>query len=71
MRIRECVVCRQAGLVGLVAHSGPSPDSIWRYIIEREDNGEELCDGWAADAEEAQQSVEQHLAYMLDRQLRH
>jgi len=71
MRTRECVVCRQAGLIAVIEKVPSGGDSLWRYIIEREDNGEELCDGWAADAEEAQQSVQQHLAYMLDRQLRH
>ena len=71
MRTSECVVCRQAGLVALVEQpQSAGRHALWRYIIECEETGEEVCDGWAGDAEEAQQSAEEYLAY-LSRGLMH
>jgi hypothetical protein len=65
MQAREGSVIRRGNLMAVLAEYTQSDSgSLWRYVIKREDTGEELVDGWAGDPEEAEESAERHLGYL-------
>ena len=48
----------------LEQHSNHGDATIWRYVIRREDTGEEVGDDWAADLDEATETVERRPAHL-------
>jgi hypothetical protein len=61
MRIKDGPIIHQGDFVASLEQH-----RIWRYIIQRTDNGEVLYDGWTGELPEAVETADRHLSMLCE-----
>ena len=67
MRAQESFTIRLGSFVAVLEeHRRRGHEALWRYVINHQETGEEIYDGWAGDPVEAQETAKLHLSYLCD-----
>ena len=69
MRTQNFTIRLGSFVAVLEEHRRRGHEALWRYVINHQDTGEEIYDGWAGDPVEAQKTAKLHLTYLCKEEI--